>query len=127
MRVRSILFGLLATTALLVAGCGGDGDGDSAPDTTAAPTGEEATGEDETGEEADIVIDDFAFTVESVETGTITIRNDDSASHTVTADDGSFDVEIAAGDTGTIEVDEAGSYPFSCTIHPDMQATLEVS
>jgi plastocyanin len=122
MRVRSILFGLLATAALLVAGCGDDGSDDSAPDTTAAATGEEAT-----GEEADIVIDDFAFTVESVESGAISIRNDDSAPHTVTADDGSFDVEVAAGETATVEVDEAGSYPFSCAIHPEMQATLEVS
>jgi plastocyanin len=74
-----------------------------------------------------ITIKGFAFTVTPAKTGTITIKNDDTTKHTVTADDGSFDVDVPAGGTATIDVPKAGSYPFHCKIHPSMKATLVVT
>ena len=54
-------------------------------------------------------------------------QNMDSAPHTATADDGSFD-------TGTLEkgklksetFKEPGTYTYYCEIHPTMHGTVEV-
>jgi plastocyanin len=58
--------------------------------------------------------------------GTLAIKNESSATHTFTSDDDAWDeVEIAPGDTATIQVpDQAGDYDFHCEIHSNMQATL---
>ena len=57
----------------------------------------------------------------------MTWLNQDSAPHTATAEDGSFD-------TGTLEegklksetFKQAGTYAYICEIHPDMHGTVEV-
>ena len=50
---------------------------------------------------------------------TFKVENKDDTEHTFTADDGSFDVDVPAGKTVT--VDRAGdgrdSYKFHCKIH----------
>jgi plastocyanin len=58
--------------------------------------------------------------------GTLAIENETNATHTFTSDDDAWDeVEIAPGDTATIQVpDEAGDFDFHCEIHSNMQATL---
>ncbi len=59
---------------------------------------------------------------------TITITNNDTTAHTVTADDGSFDTkDIAPGTTATIKVTKAGSVAFHCNIHQFMKASITVS
>ncbi|HEV3169500.1 MAG TPA: cupredoxin domain-containing protein [Actinocrinis sp.] len=57
------------------------------------------------------------------------MTNKDSVEHTVTADSGNaFDVTIPAGGTASFKAPTtAGSYPFHCTVHPFMKATLVVS
>ena len=48
----------------------------------------------------------------------ITITNNDDVAHTVTAKDGSFDVNVPAKGSATVTVPKAGTFPYSCTIHP---------
>jgi len=59
----------------------------------------------------------------------ITVKNQDSVEHTVTADSsGGFSVSVPAGGTATFAAPAAaGSYAFHCTIHPSMHGTLVVS
>ena len=49
---------------------------------------------------------------------TITVNNGDSAPHTVTAKDGSFNVEVPANGSATLTVPKAGNHPYECTYHP---------
>ncbi len=58
----------------------------------------------------------------------ITIKNDDSAEHSVTSDTaGKFDVEVEGKEQGTLTAPtEPGEYPFHCTYHPSMHGTLIV-
>lgn len=58
---------------------------------------------------------------------TVTVMNMDSAAHTVTADDGSFDVTIKPGETATFKAPaKPGSYAYHCTFHANMHGTLVV-
>lgn len=60
---------------------------------------------------------------------TVTFKNLDVAGHSVTSDDGkSFDTGVVGKDqTATFKAPaKAGSYPFHCTPHPNMKATLVV-
>jgi plastocyanin len=81
--------------------------------------------------EATVTIQDFAFGPAelSVAAGTtVTFVNNDSAPHTATADDGSWDAgEIAPGESATVTLDTAGSFAFHCEFHPNMTATLTVT
>ncbi len=128
--------------ALAFASCGGGDDGDSnsgAAGGTAATTGETESsqasgnasapsGDAVRAEKVEIV--DFAYDPDPVtieEGGKVIWLNKDSAPHTATAEDGSFD-------TGTLEegklksetFKEPGTYPYICSIHPDMHGTVEV-
>lgn len=49
----------------------------------------------------------------------ITITNNDVTPHTVTARDGSFDVEVPANGTATLTVPAPGNFPYYCTLHPN--------
>ena len=51
----------------------------------------------------------------------ITITNNDDVPHTVTAKDGAFDVTVPAKGSGTVTVPKAGSFPYTCTLHPGGQ------
>jgi plastocyanin len=58
----------------------------------------------------------------------VTWDNKDSAPHTATALDGSFDTgTIQPGASGSATVPAQGTIPYHCTIHPWMTATLQVS
>ena len=78
---------------------------------------------------ADITIRDFAFTAKSVKAGaTVTVQNTGSVTHTVTANNGSFNITIDAGKSATFTAPAtAGSYKFHCSIHPQMVSTLTVT
>ena len=127
-----------------VAGCGGDDDGDDTGSATVTETAETTTeaGDDSANggnapapsgdavRSAKVEIVDFAYDPDPVtieEGGKVIWQNEDSAPHTATADDGSFD-------TGTLEegklksetFKEAGTYSYICSIHPDMAGTVEV-
>ncbi|MGH2535542.1 MAG: plastocyanin/azurin family copper-binding protein, partial [Thermomicrobiales bacterium] len=82
------------------------------------------------GEEIAVNILDFAFDPGSLEVTvgtTVTWTNNDSAPHTVTAEDGRFDSGVIdPGGTFSFTFDEEGSFPYLCTIHPRMTAAIEV-
>jgi plastocyanin len=58
----------------------------------------------------------------------VTIRNDDSAEHSVTSDTaGKFDVEVDGKGQATLTAPtEPGEYAFHCKYHPSMHGTLTV-
>jgi plastocyanin len=77
---------------------------------------------------ATITIDDFAFkpTPLKVKAGAkVTVKNDDSATHTLTADKGAFDAgKIESGDSGSVVVKKPGTYKYHCEIHDFMKGTI---
>ena len=75
------------------------------------------------------MIKDFAFTTPaSVNPGAkVTVNNMDGLEHTVTVDKGNaFDSKAPAGTSSFTAPMAPGSYPFHCTIHPEMHGTLVV-
>jgi plastocyanin len=77
-----------------------------------------------------ITIRNFSFGLpDSVSPGaTLTVVNEDSVEHSVTADGADlFDVDVDGGETVTVTVpDEPGTYSFHCTYHPEMTGVLTV-
>lgn len=56
---------------------------------------------------------------------TITFTNSDSAPHTATALDASFDTgRLNKGKSATVTVSSAGEHVFKCQIHPMMKGTV---
>lgn len=107
------------------------------PSATSAPTTPDATGTPDSGATgtpatgSTVTIDNFAFspTTLTVSAGTtVTWVNNDTAAHTVTADDGSFDSgNLAPGDSFTHTFTSAGSISYHCNYHPNMVATVVVN
>jgi plastocyanin len=100
----------LAFTALLMAtACGGsDDEGGDASSASADKT---------------ITISNFEFAPEVLEVKVgdiITVDNKDSAEHTVTAKDKSFDTGRFASGTKTLTVTKAGRFEYVCDVHPFM-------
>jgi len=74
-----------------------------------------------------ITINNFEFAPEMLQAkvgDTITVENKDSASHSVTASDKSFDTGTFAAGTKTFTVTKAGRFEFVCTVHPFMKAAV---
>ena len=63
-----------------------------------------------------------------VKTGTtVTWTNDDNMSHTVTADNGTFNSgSMKSGDTFKYTFNTVGTYPYHCNFHAGMKATIVV-
>ena len=123
----------IGATALVLAAC-------SSATTTAVPTAAaaQASGAPAAGASAvpagaaagAVTIKNFSFNPEtlSVKVGqTVTWANSDTATHTVTADDGSFDSgHVATGTTFQQTFTNAGTFSYHCNIHPSMKATITV-
>jgi plastocyanin len=79
---------------------------------------------------ASVTIKDFEFTLATVTIslgGTVTWTNDGPSTHTITADDGSFDSgSLSAGKTFSHTFQTAGTFTYHCSIHPFMKATVIV-
>lgn len=138
-KLRISLF--LAALLTGAAGCasGGGSPAPTSPPTSASPSmpmesssATPATTQGMPGSAATaITIKDFAFGAPiTVSPGaTVTVTNEDTAAHTVTADQGqAFDAKIkGGGGTATFTApSKPGSYAFHCTYHPDMHGTLTV-
>lgn len=113
---------LLAAGVLAVAlsACSSSGSkGGSSTQPTAAPG----------GGGGGISIANFTFTAGSVAAGsTVTVTNNDSPTHTVTADDGSWDITVPSGKTATFTApSKPGTYKFHCKIHSSMHGSLTVT
>lgn len=125
---------VLAAVGMLTA-CGSDEPAETTaaePDSTTAETMTETTVTETTvtegAETATISMSNLAFSgAQSVQVGqTIELVNSDEVPHTWTAEDGSFDVSIPAGQTATYTFDEPGEYSYFCEIHPSMTGTIRV-
>jgi plastocyanin len=59
--------------------------------------------------------------------GKVIWQNEDTAPHTATADDGSFDTGIVEkGKIGSATFKEPGTFAYFCEVHPTMHGTVEV-
>jgi plastocyanin len=132
---------LCALIGFGVVGCGGGDDETSPASTTESTDATTEEGDDSASgnasapsgdavRSAGVEIEDFSYRPDPVtieEGGKVIWKNRDSAPHTATAADGSFD-------TGMIEEDkiksetfkEPGTYAYVCSIHPQMHGTVEV-
>jgi plastocyanin len=136
MRLKALLAPALIVTALALAACGGDGgdsrsgteSSDGAATTEAGGNGPAPSGEAERSAKVEIVEYTYGPDPVTVQAGGKVIwLNQDTAPHTATADDGSFD-------TGTLErgklksetFKQAGTFAYHCEIHPEMHGTVEV-
>ncbi len=147
-RLRTkFVVGVLAGLVVVGAAACGDDDEDVAitggPDGTAAEeeTGDDPSaeqddgaegddGEDDGGGGAELVIADIAFP-DALEVGpgeTISVVNEDTAPHTVTSEDGGFDVDVDGEGTASFDApDEAGDFAVICELHPNMEMTITVT
>ncbi len=79
----------------------------------------------------EVVIKNFAFspTPLHVKAGAVlTVANDDGTTHTLTADDGSFDTgRLDGGMQMKITIDTPGKYAYHCDIHNYMTGMIEAS
>src|SRR6185312_3364580 len=77
-----------------------------------------------------VVIQNFAFSPAAltVKVGDqVTWTNQDSATHSATADDGSFDTGVLQnGQSGSVTFSKPGTYTYHCSVHPMMKATIVV-
>lgn len=110
-RQRPLLL-LLAVLAVVLGACGGSdrGSGDSAGPAAGGGTV--------------ITIENFEFAPETLQAkvgDTITVDNKDSASHSVTATDSSFDTGNFTAGTKTFTVTRPGRFEFVCNVHPFMK------
>lgn len=129
-RWMALIAGIFAMT-LVLAACGGDDDGGDTTGPTAA-TGETngGGGGGGGGGGTEIVMEGFAFNPSTITVSgptEVTVTNNDTAPHTFTLDDGSVDLALGAGETGTATVDVSETTGFMCTIHPSMTGTVEVA
>lgn len=101
-----------------------DEEGNLPARATASPTAGGAEGA------VTVQIANLAFspaTAQAATGETVTWTNDDSVPHTVTADDGSFDSGILdPGASFSRTFDQAGTFPYKCALHPQMQAEVVV-
>lgn len=77
---------------------------------------------------ADIINFSFMPPEITVERGaTVTWTNMDNATHTVTANDNSFNSgSLTNGNTYARRFDQAGTFTYRCTVHPRMMGTVIV-
>jgi plastocyanin len=77
-----------------------------------------------------VPIKGFAFKPATVTVNvgdTVTWTNQDTAPHTATASDGSFDTgSLSKGASGSHKFSQAGSFAYICSIHPNMKGTVVV-
>jgi len=113
------LITLAAGVLLVVSAVGFIGEDD---ETT--PSGDSAPGA--------VAIAGFRFNPEQITVNVgdaVTWTNEDEAVHTVTTtDDGPIDSgDVAGGATYELVFDEAGTFAYICTLHPNMDGTVEVT
>lgn len=136
MKLKALLAPVLILATFALAACGGGGSEDTSTnqdngagstpeskESAPAPSGEAAR-----AEKVEIV--DFAYDPDPVVVqvgGKVNWLNQDTAPHTATADDGSFDTgTLDQGKLKSATFKQAGTYTYFCEIHPTMHGTVEV-
>ena|SRR5215218_6914146 len=134
MNPKQLLAPVLILLAFGLAACGSSGDdsstGGGAAETTAEPSGNAPAPSGEAVRAAKVKIVEFTYGPDPVTVqvgGKVIWQNEDTAPHTATADDGSFDTgTLARGKIKSETFKRAGTYPYFCEIHPTMHGTVEV-
>ena len=116
---------LILPAMLALAACSGS----SSPAASAAPSvAPSVAPPDATGSAVSIASFKFEPATLTISVGTtVTWTNNDSASHTVTADDGSFKSgTLGKGGTFSQTFATAGTFAYHCNFHSSMTATVTV-
>jgi len=137
MRLRAFFAPILILLALGLVACGSSDDdsttqAETAPGTTSTeePSGNAPAPSGEAVRAAKVRIVESFYDPDPVTIqvgGKVIWQNEDTAPHTATADDGSFDTGmIEEGKIKSETFKEAGTYSYFCEIHPAMHGTVEV-
>lgn len=124
-----LLVALLLALVLMLVGCSGYGGSSSTGTgggTTGGTTGGSTGGTTASG--TTVVEKGFAFSPASLDVkvgDTVTFTNEDSAPHNVSIDGKSLGSQ-AQGASVTWTAAAAGTFPYSCTIHPSMTGQIVV-
>ena len=131
---KILLLCMAVCLVVVVAACGSESsyttsEGDSGTATaTASPETTTSSAAEASGPTITMANMSFGEPITVAPGATITIKNDDSAEHSVTSQtEGKFDVHVDAGEQGTLTAPtEPGEYAFYCVYHPSMKGTLIV-
>lgn len=142
MGLKPLLTAALVALSLGLVACGGSGsDSSMATETTSEEAGGSGSGEagstesepapsGEASKSEKVQIVEFTYEPDPVVVqvgGKVIWQNEDTAPHTATADDGSFDTgTIEKGKLGSATFKEPGTFTYHCEIHPTMHGTVEV-
>jgi plastocyanin len=129
---------LAAGLIVLLAACGGGTTTTAAPTNTpttaptntptTAPTNTPTTGPTSNGNSVTIMNFAFSPATLTVKTGTkVTWMNNDTVTHTVTADQAAFDSgDLSPGNSFSFTFTKTGTFSYHCNIHHNMMATIIV-
>jgi plastocyanin len=142
MSSKPLLTAALVALSLGLVACGGGGSDSTSSEAESAPQATEETGEEAESTESEpapsgeaqksekVQIVEFTYEPDPVVVqvgGKVTWQNEDTAPHTATADDGSFDTGIVEkGKLGSATFKEPGTFTYFCEVHPTMHGTVEV-
>jgi plastocyanin len=119
--------------AAFAGGCGsssGGGSSSAALQSSTSPTSPKPAAAGPAVQSAAVDIKSFKFKPVAIAVkkgGKIRWTNSDSAAHTATADDRSFDTQtIDPGKSKSVSFSTAGSFAYHCDIHPFMKAMVVV-
>lgn len=151
MSSKPLLAAALVALSLGLVACGSGGSDSTSPEgESASPATEETPEGEETGESGQegeatesepapsgeaqksekVQIVEFSYEPDPVVVqvgGKVIWQNKDTAPHTATADDGSFDTgTIEKGKLGSATFKEPGTFTYFCEVHPTMHGTVEV-
>jgi plastocyanin len=124
----------LILAAALIAGCGSSPSSNDDMTAQSSTTSNAAASAAPTGgapvQSATVDIKSFKYkpvTVVVKKGGRVRWTNSDTAAHTSTADDRSFDTQtIDKGKARMVTMTTAGTFPYHCDFHPFMKATVVV-
>ena len=147
MELKPLLIAALVALSLGLAACGDGGSDSTSVEAETSPaagesgegkanspggveTGSEPAPSGEAAKSEKVEIVEFTYQPDPVVVqtgGKVIWQNQDTAPHTATADDGSFDTgTIEKGKLGSATFKEAGTFTYFCEIHPTMKGTVEV-
>lgn len=146
MSSKPLLTAALVALSLGLVACGSGGSDSTSSEAESTPpaTEESSTESEEAGEEGEsetapsgeaqksekVQIVEFTYEPDPVIVqagGKVIWQNEDTAPHTATADDGSFDTGIIEkGKLGSATFKEPGTFTYFCEVHPTMHGTVEV-
>jgi plastocyanin len=117
--VRTLRIAAVVAATLVLAACGGDSDSAGDDDPAAGVDG------------PTVILRDIAFQPDTISVpagGTVTwVFDDGGIPHNVVAADDSFESETKDSGRFTHTFDDVGTFPYVCTIHPNMKGTVQVT